>query len=34
MVEQGDLSAGHARSLIGLNSSIELQRKLFKKTFC
>ena len=28
MVEQGNLSAGHARSLIGLNDSIEIAKKI------
>ncbi len=27
MVETGDLSAGHARSLIGINNSVELAKK-------
>ena len=31
MVENGNLSAGHARSLIGLNNSIELAKKIFQK---
>ena len=31
MVEKGDLSAGHARSLIGLNNSIEIAKKVIKK---
>ena len=31
MVEQGNLSAGHARSLIGLNNSIELAKKIIQK---
>ena len=31
MVEQGNLSAGHARSLIGLNNSIELANKIIQK---
>ena len=30
MVEKGDLSAGHARSLIGLNNSIEIAKKVIK----
>ena len=31
MVESGNLSAGHARSLIGLNNSIELAKKIIQK---
>ena len=31
LVEQGSLSAGHARSLIGLNNSIELAKKIIQK---
>ena len=31
IVEQGDLSAGHARSLIGLNNSFEIARKIVQK---
>ena len=31
MVEAGDLSAGHARSLIGLNNSVELAKKIIQK---
>ena len=31
MVEQGDLSAGHARSLIGLNNCIEIAKKIIQK---
>ncbi len=31
MVEQGILSAGHARSLIGLNNSIEVANKIIQK---
>ena len=31
MVETGDLSAGHARSLIGLNNSSELAKKIIQK---
>ena len=31
MVEQGNLSAGHARSLIGLNNSVELAKKIIQK---
>jgi len=31
MVEQGALSAGHARSLIGLNNSYELAKKIVEK---
>ena len=31
MVELGNLSAGHARSLIGLNNSIELAKKIIQK---
>jgi len=31
MVETGDLSAGHARSLIGLNNSVELAKKIIQK---
>ena len=31
MVEQGNLSAGHARSLIGLHNSIELAKKILRK---
>ena len=34
MVEKGNLTAGHARSLIGLNNSIEIAKKIIqKKTF-
>ena len=31
MVETGELSAGHARSLIGINNSLELAKKIIKK---
>ena len=31
MVEQGDLSAGHARSLIGLNNSVHIAKKIIQK---
>ena len=31
MVEQGNLSAGHARSLIGLNNSVDMARKIIQK---
>ena len=31
MVETGDLSAGHARSLIGINNSVELTKKIIQK---
>ena len=31
MVEQGNLSAGHARSLIGLNNSAEIAKKIIQK---
>ena len=31
MVEKGDLSAGHARSLINLNNSVEIAKKYNKK---
>ena len=31
MVEQGNLSAGHARSLIGLNNSVDIARKIIQK---
>ena len=31
MVEQGNLSAGHARSLIGLNNSVDVARKIIQK---
>ena len=31
MVQQGNLSAGHARSLIGLNNSIEIAKKIIQK---
>ena len=31
MVELGDLTAGHARSLIGLNNSLELAKKIIQK---
>ena len=31
MVENGNLSAGHARSLIGLNNAIELAKKIIQK---
>ena len=31
MVQQGNLSAGHARSLIGLNNSVEIAKKITQK---
>ena len=31
MVEQGNLSAGHARSLIGLSNSVDIARKIIQK---
>ena len=31
MVEKGSLSAGHARSLIGLNNSVEIAKKIIQK---
>ena len=31
MVETGELSAGHARSLIGINNSLELAKKIIQK---
>ena len=31
MVEQGNLSAGHARSLIGLNNSLDIAKKIIEK---
>jgi len=31
MVEEGNLSAGHARSLIGLNNSIDIAKKIINK---
>ena len=31
MVEQGDLTAGHARSLIGLNNSLTIAKKIVEK---
>ena len=31
MVEKGNLSAGHARSLIGLNNSTEIAKKIIEK---
>ena len=31
MVERGNLSAGHARALIGLNNSVELAKKIVQK---
>ena len=31
MVQQGNLSAGHARSLIGLNNSVEIAKKIKQK---
>ena len=31
MVEQGSLSAGHARSLINLNNSYEIAKKIIQK---
>ena len=31
MVEQGNLSAGHARSLIGLNNSVAIAKKIIQK---
>jgi len=31
MVEQGNLSAGHARSLIGLQNSVDIAKKIIQK---
>ena len=31
MVVQGNLSAGHARSLIGLNNSVDVAKKIIEK---
>ena len=31
MVQQGNLSAGHARTLIGLNNSVEIAKKIIQK---
>ena len=31
MVEKGNLSAGHARSLIGLNNSADIAKKIIEK---
>ena len=31
MVQQGNLSAGHARSLIGLNNSVDIAKTIIKK---
>ena len=31
MVQQGNLSAGHARSLIGINNSVEIAKKIIQK---
>ena len=31
MVEKGDLSAGHARSLIGLQNSVDIAKKIIQK---
>ena len=31
MVERGNLTAGHARSLIGLKDAVEIAKKIFKK---
>jgi len=31
LVERGDLSAGHARTLVGLNNSIDIARKIIQK---
>ena len=31
MVEKGDLTAGHARSLIGLNNSVNIAKKIIEK---
>ena len=31
MVQEGDLSAGHARSLIGLSNSVEIAKKIVQK---
>ena len=33
LVEQGNLSAGHARALIGLNNSADIAKKVLKKDF-
>ena len=33
MVEQGSLSAGHARTLIGLQNSVDLAKKIIQKKF-
>jgi ParB family chromosome partitioning protein len=31
MVQEGDLSAGHARSLIGLSNSVDIAKKIVQK---
>ena len=31
MVEQGNLSAGHARTLIGLQNSVDIAKKVVQK---
>ena len=31
MIEQGNLSAGHARSLIGLQNSVDIAKKIIQK---
>ena len=31
MVEEGNLSAGHARSLVGLNNSVDIAKKIIQK---
>ena len=31
MVERGNLSAGHARTLIGLNNSVDIAKKIIQK---
>ena len=31
LVEKGDLSAGHVRTLIGLNNSVEIAKKIVQK---
>ena len=31
MVEQGNLSAGHARTLIGLNNSVDVAKQIIQK---
>ncbi len=33
MVQKGEISAGHARSLIGLNNSLEIAKKIIQKNY-